>query len=154
MWRFWKLPRPTGTTRCSFRKGGFSLKTNLNGKASRNVHDEEDYLIPRPGILLMLITVAALAHVEVFVFWVVSPHRPNLRPDVAEALIADRPEFSRYANLVQVSQTTRGVGSMKTCCYTADFSFHQDGRATIRFGRAEFRFYGNKWHLSSVRWGR
>jgi hypothetical protein len=106
------------------------------------------------GIMTMLITVAAVALVLMaFGFWAASPHSPDLRPDMAAALIAARPEFNHYATLLIVSRTNRGADSMNTCCYTADFTFRQHGSTSAIEGRADFLFFDKKWHLGSFRWG-
>ena len=119
------------------------------------VGSDENYNQSVRGILTMLATVACLALAVLgFGVWSASPHSPDLRPDVAAELIAARPEFNRYATLVTVSQTIRGRDSLNTCCYTADFLFRQNGSTGSITGRADFRFYDRKWHLSSFRWGK
>ena len=109
-WRSRPLPEfIVASSAINGRKRGVSLKTNLNGKATRNgkttrnVHDEEDYVIPRPGILLILITVAVLAHVEVFVFWFVSPHTPTSAPTWLRRLLPTGPNLA----VMQVSSKFR-----------------------------------------------
>jgi hypothetical protein len=77
---------------------------------------------------------AVLALVLVgFTFWAQAPHSPNLLPDRAASLIAARPEFNR--------------------CYSAMFTFRQNGSPDIIKARAEFRYYGSKWHLADFWWG-
>ena len=107
------------------------------------------------GIGTAFATVAGLAIIAFgFGVWTAAfPHSPALRPDMAAALIAGRPEFNRSATLVTVSATTRGADSLKTCCYTAEFSFRQSGSTAVIPARAEFRFHHKKWHLQSFRWG-
>lgn len=107
------------------------------------------------GILTMLTTVVGLAVIALgFVMWAAAPHSPDLRPDAAAALISARPEFNRYASMVAVSATTRGKDSLNTCCYTADFSFRQNGVPTVIQARALFRFSGKRWRLDTFWWGK
>jgi hypothetical protein len=113
-----------------------------------------NYNVAVRGILTMLATVAALAALAMcFALWAASPHSPDLRPNAAAALISARPEFNRYASVVAVSATTRGKESLNTCCYTADFSFRQNGATSVIPARADFRFYNKQWHLDHFSWG-
>ena len=106
------------------------------------------------GIGTLLATVAGLVVIAIgFGVWAASPHSSDLKSELAAALIAGRPEFSRYATLVAVSATTRGADSLNTCCYTAEFSFHQNGSTTVIPARADFRLYEGKWHLGDFWWG-
>ena len=113
-----------------------------------------DYHFMR-GTLTVAKTLAVLALVAIgFTFWAGAPRSPDLQPDRAAALIAARPEFNRYATLLAVSQTTRGAGSMNTCCYSAAFTFRQNGSTDIIDARAEFHYTGDKWHLATFWWGK
>jgi hypothetical protein len=106
------------------------------------------------GILTMVATVATLALMAIgFTFWAGRPHSPDLLPDMAGALIAARPEFNRYATVIAVSKTSRGVDSMNTCCYSAEFAFRQNGSENIITAKAQFFYYENKWHLGAFWWG-
>lgn len=106
------------------------------------------------GILTMLATVAALAVIAMgFALWAAAPRSPDLPPDAAAALISARPEFNRYGSAVVVSATTWGKESLNICCYTADFSFRQNGAPNVSPARADFRFYDEQWHLGGFRWG-
>jgi hypothetical protein len=113
-----------------------------------------DYHFMR-GTLTVAKTLAVLALLVIgFMFWAGAPHSPDLRPDMAAAIIAARPEFNRHATLVAVSQTTRGADSMNTCCYSAAFTFRQNGSTDIIKARAEFQYNGDKWNLASFWWGK
>ncbi len=113
-----------------------------------------DYHFMR-GTLTVAKTLAVLFLVAIgFTFWAGAPHSPDLQPDMAATLIAARPEFNRYATLVAVSQTTRGGDSLNTCCYSAAFTFRQNGSTDIIKARAEFHYNGDKWHLATFRWGK
>ena len=89
---------------------------------------------------LAVIALAAIA----FVFWAGAPHSPDLRPDMAAALISARPEFNQYATLVAVSHTTRGADSLNTCCYWAEFTFRQNRSTNVIKARALFHYHEKK----------
>jgi hypothetical protein len=106
------------------------------------------------GMLTVAKALAALALAVIgFTFWAAAPHSPDLQPDMAAALIAARPEFNRYATLAAVSRTTRSADSLTTCCYTAEFTFRQNGSTNVIKARAQFYYHEKRWHLGEFWWG-
>ena len=96
-----------------------------------------------------------LAVVFAFLVWAIDvTHSPGLMPAEAGALISARPEFNQYAKLVEVSSTTRYGGSLKDCCYWADFRFLQFGSNAVIPAHAEFRYSNGAWHLQMFSYGK
>ena len=90
----------------------------------------------------------------VFLLWLgFGVHTPDLTPTRAASLISARPEFNRYARIVEVSSTARGADSLKNSTYWAEFMFLQNGSATIIKAHAEFYYWQGAWRLDSFWYG-
>ena len=95
-----------------------------------------------------------LAAAFAFLFWAIDvSHSPNLSTARAAALISARPEFNQYAKLVAVSTTTRGADSLKDCCYSAEFTFLQNGSGSLIHAHAQFFYWKGSWHLGEFWYG-
>ena len=98
-------------------------------------------------IVLWTVLGVPTAALSILVFAINVPLSPALTPSQAGALIAARPEFNRYAKLIQVSSTTRGADSLKDVEYSAEFTFLQFGSNAIVPAHAEFCYYEGRWRL-------
>jgi hypothetical protein len=93
-----------------------------------------------------LFGIAAIALVWLIIF----PHTPDLNPAKAAAIILSTPEFNQSFSLHLMQSTERGTDSMKNCCYTADLIIASKQSSKPINATAEFRWWGRKWHLSSL----
>jgi hypothetical protein len=98
------------------------------------------------------VAVCSVISALAFFIWLVGPHNPDLTPFGATALIEARPEFNRYATLVDVSHITRGRGSLQEKS-SADFTFLEHGSTALIRARAEFYYNEGAWHLQCFSWG-
>ena len=80
-------------------------------------------------------------------------HSPDLQPAEAMNIISLAPEFKQTRSVVNVSATTRGVDSLKDCCYDAEFTFVERGSTTPVKAGAEFRYWKHGWHLQEFHYG-
>jgi hypothetical protein len=95
------------------------------------------------------------AIVIAFAWLLVGVYTPSLTRTQAAAMISARPEFNRYATLVDVSSTARGGDSLKNSLYFADFTFRQNGSPNIIPAHAEFYWHeksSSTWMIWAGKW--
>ena len=80
---------------------------------------------------------------------------PDLPPAKAEQLIAQAPEFSRYARLIKVQSVFHYKDSMDSVSH-GEFTFqylNAPANAPIIKSNADFRYWDGTWHLNQFDYG-